>query len=154
MSLAPVDQLALVDLVHRYAAAVDDQDPRGAAALFTTDGVLATPRPPKHLDPVDEVVGAVMIESTMRQLSGTTATQHAVVGVVLDAHGSDSAAGRIACMAHHVLLDGRDLVWHLTYRDRYQRTEAGWRFGSRHLHVEFVEQRPVISARGLSGEGQ
>lgn len=32
------------DLMHRYAAALDDPDPRTLSMLFTPDGVLRTPR--------------------------------------------------------------------------------------------------------------
>lgn len=154
-ALGPTDRLDLADLVHRYAAAVDERDPGAVAALFTADGVLASPRPPRHLDPVEEAAGPVAIEAAMGRLTGLVLTRHAVVGVVLTAdpaggsHGADGATGRVACTAHHVLPDGTDLVWHLTYRDRYRRTGAGWRFARRDLHVDVVEKRAVAAARGL-----
>lgn len=153
MTLAPADCLDLMDLVHRYAARVDDRDAAGVAALFTADGVLASPRPPRDLDPVHEAVGPSAIETAMGQLSAMAVTQHAVVGVVLDAEDAD-VSGRVACIAHHVLPDGTGLVWHLTYRDRYRRTDAGWRFARRDLHVDVVERRPVVAARGLADGGR
>jgi hypothetical protein len=155
VTLPAAERLDLTDLVHRYAARVDDRDPAGVAALFTHDGVLASPRPPRDLDPVDEATGAVEIAAALQQLSGTAVTQHAVVGLVLDAEDAEDAggaSGRVACIAHHVLPDGTDLVWHLTYRDRYRRTAAGWRFVRRALHVDVVERRHVTTARGLVAE--
>lgn len=148
--LSVADRLDLTDLAHRYAAAVDDRDAAGVAALFTDDGVLASPRPPRSLDPVDEATGPEAIAAAMGQLAAMAATQHAVVGLVLDGDGADHASGRVACIAHHVLPDATSLVWHVTYRDRYRRTGAGWRFARRDLHVDVVEQRPVATARGLS----
>lgn len=147
--LSADDRLDLTDLAHRYAAAVDDRDPARVAALFTEDGVLASPRPPRHLDPTDEAVGHDGIAQAMSRLAGLVLTQHAVVGTVHDADGPDSASGRVTCIAHHVLPDATSLVWHLTYRDRYRRTPEGWRFARRDLHVDIVEQRPVVAARGL-----
>lgn len=162
-ALRPTDRLDLADLVHRYAAAVDERDPAAVAALFTPDGVLASPRPPRHLDPHEEATGPAAIEAAMGALSGLVLTRHAVVGVVLTAappdgadgadaaDRADAATGRVACTAHHLLPDGTDLVWHLTYRDRYRRTGAGWRFTRRDLHVDVVEKRAVVAARGLQG---
>ena len=153
MTLLVADRLDLTDLVHRYAARVDDRDPTGVAALFTDDGVLASPRPPRHLDPVLEATGAAEIAAALEQLSGMAVTQHAIVGLVLDADDAGVASGRVACIAHHVLPDGTDLVWHVTYRDRYRRTDADWRFVRRALHVDVVERRQVATARGLVTEG-
>lgn len=150
MTLYLEDRIDLTDLSHRYAAAVDDRDGAAVAALFTEDGVLASPRPPRQLDPVDEAVGHDGIVAALEQLAGVAVTQHAVVGVVLTAEGADAASGRVACIAHHVLPDRTHLVWHLTYRDRYRRTDTGWRIARRELHVEVVEQRPLAAARGLS----
>lgn len=149
MTLAVADRLELTDLSHRYAAAVDERDASGVAALFTDDGVLTSPRPPHQLDPVEEAIGAAAITAALAPLTEIVVTQHAVVGLVLDedAHG---ASGRVACVAHHVMADGTDLVWHLVYLDRYRRTEAGWRFSRRALRLDIVEQRPVAIARGLA----
>ncbi|EUA09889.1 snoaL-like domain protein [Mycobacterium kansasii 732] len=47
-SLAPADRLALSDLVHRYAAHVDDSEFDAAADLFTAAAELTTPDPPPH----------------------------------------------------------------------------------------------------------
>ena len=148
------DRLDLADLVHRYAAAADERDAAGVALLFTDDGVLASPRPPRRLGPVDEAVGRAEIEAVIDRLSGVAVTQHAVVGQVHTATGVDEATGRVACIAHHVLADGTNLVWHLTYRDRYRRLPEGWRFSRRALSVDVVEQRPVVAATGLSDDSR
>jgi hypothetical protein len=149
VTLHVADRLDLADLVHRYAAGVDERDTAGVAGLFVEDGVLASPWPPRHLDPVAEAVGQAAIETALGQLSGMAVTQHAVVGFVVDADGPEAALGRVACIAHHVLPGGSDLVWHLTYRDRYRRTPVGWRFARRDLHVDVVEEHPVTAARNL-----
>ena len=133
------------DLAHRYAAAVDDRDFAAVAALFTEDGVLATARPPKHLDPVAEHVGRAGVLEAMSALDGVRRTVHQVVGEVYD-----GTSGRIACVAHHVVdEDGAltDVVWHLRYLDTYRETADGWRFARREVHVDLVESRPLVRAR-------
>jgi hypothetical protein len=132
-------------LAHRYAAAVDDRDFAAVAALFAPDGVLAVPRPPRNLDPVVEHVGPDGVLEAMAALASVPLTFHAVVGQVYD-----GTHGRIACVAHHVLLgDGvvTDLVWHLRYLDEYVDTRSGWRFGRREVHVDLVETRTLEVAR-------
>lgn len=132
------------ELAHRYAAAVDDRDFLAVAGLFAFDGVLAVPRPPKHLDPVSEHVGRAGVLEAMAALSGVPRTFHAVVGAVYD-----GTRGRIACVAHHVLPGDppTDLVWHLRYLDDYVETVDGWRFARREVHVDLVERRPLEAAR-------
>lgn len=133
------------ELAHRYAAAVDDRDFAAVAALFALDGVLALPRPPKHLDPIIEHVGPAGVLDGLKALEGVPRTFHALVGEVYD-----GTRGRIACIAHHLLeRDGMitDYVWHLRYLDDYVETAQGWRFARRDVHVDIVESRVVDRAR-------
>lgn len=132
------------DLAHRYAAAVDDRDFSQVAALFAPDGVLAVPRPPRHLDPVAEHIGPAGVLEAMGALATVTRTFHAVVGQVYE-----GTRGRIACIAHHVLPGDPviDLVWHLRYLDDYVETRTGWLFSRREVHVDLVETRTLDSAR-------
>lgn len=135
----------LTDLVHRYAAHVDDRRPAEVAALFTEDGVLLSPDPPEVLDPVVEHVGRAAIAQAMSQLPRTF---HAIVGVVLDvASDGQTATGRIACVAHHVLAPDKDLVWHVRYADEYRRTSEGWRIARRALSIDLIETRPLKRSR-------
>ncbi|KQZ75578.1 nuclear transport factor 2 family protein [Nocardioides sp. Root151] len=145
------DLVELRHLVHRYAGAVDDRDPAGVAGLFTDDGVLATARPPTHLDPVEEHVGQAGVRAAMEQVLGLRGTFHAACGEVFTAGtDADTATGRIACEAHHYTdsPDGpRDLVWTVTYRDHYRRTPAGWRFSRREVHVGSVRTQTLKAVR-------
>jgi ketosteroid isomerase-like protein len=138
----------LTDLVHRYAALVDDRDLAALARLFTDDGVLSLPDPPDELDPVHEHVGLDAIERAMGQLAAVPRTFHAVVGHVFDeAADGRTARGRVACVAHHVLDARTDLVWHVRYLDGYERTASGWRISRRELHLDLIETRPLKRAR-------
>jgi len=150
-SLTDADRSALTDLVHRYAAGVDDRDLSAVAGLFCPDGVLVVPDDPVGSTSSTVHAGRESVESALEQVRALPATMHAVVGIVLEA-GPDpvEASGRVACIAHHVVArhDGtRGETWHVVYRDQYRRTAAGWRIASRELQVQFVERRPVTVAR-------
>ena len=140
------DRRELSDLVHLYAAAVDDRRLPEVAALFCPDGVLVAPAGPGGSAPAEHV-GREGVESALTAVSALTATFHAVVGVVQVAGPSDEeATGRVACIAHHLVRGAEhdsDEVWHLVYRDRYRRTPSGWRFARRAIELGFVESRRV-----------
>lgn len=134
----------LLQLVHRYAACVDDRLP--VAPLFTPDAVLVLPDPPNGLDPVREHVGRSAIARAMEELAEIPRTFHEVVGSVFTVDG-DTASGRVTCVAHHVLDVGTDLVWHLRYLDEYHHTRDGWLIARRAAHLDMIESRQLKRAR-------
>ena len=150
MPLTVADRLALTDLVHRYAAAVDDRRFDDVVELFTSTAELVLPDPPRSLDPVRHELGHDGVRAAMAALSGVARTRHEIVGEVYT-DAADHARGRITCVAHHWTLGadsgGTDLVWHLRYDDEYLRTPAGWRIHGRKLTINAIETRPVRRLR-------
>ncbi|MGO9343578.1 MAG: nuclear transport factor 2 family protein [Acidimicrobiales bacterium] len=138
------DRLAIAELVHSYAQAVDGRDPEGAAALFTSDGELvvwsdAGSEPPPVRRGREQIAGA------LAGLDRYRATFHAISShtVVLS---NDVATGRTGCVAHHVSGSGdqeRDRVWYLSYTDTFRREAEGWRIARRELRVKIVEEYPL-----------
>lgn len=152
MSLNIHDRLALTDLVHLYASAVDDRRFDDVVELFTETAELRLPDPPTSLEPVRRHRGRDGVRQAIATVAAVDRTEHAIVGEVY-APGDDSnyALGRITCIAHHwSLSDGHvtDVVWHLRYDDEYMRTRAGWRIHGRALTVNAIETRPVRRLRG------
>jgi hypothetical protein len=152
MNLNPYDRLALSDLVHVYASAVDDRRFDDVVELFTETAELRLPDPPRTLDPVRHHHRREGVRAAMHALSAVARTEHAIVGeVYAPGDNADYALGRIACIAHHwTVTDGQanDLVWHLRYDDEYQRTRAGWRIHGRALTINAIETRAVRRLRG------
>jgi 3-phenylpropionate/cinnamic acid dioxygenase small subunit len=152
MTLNPVDRLALTDLVHLYASAVDDRRFDDVIQLFTDTAELRLPDPPRSLEPVRRHHGHAGVRTAMSALAAVTRTEHAIVGeVYAPGDDSDYALGRITCIAHHWTADHdqiTDLVWHLRYDDEYLRTRAGWRIHGRALVINAIETRPVRRLRG------
>jgi hypothetical protein len=151
MALAVADRVALADLVHLYAAAVDDRRFGDVVELFSETAELRLPDPPRSLEPVRTLRGRDGVRSAMGALSGLARTEHAIIGEVY-APGTDGdyALGRITCIAHHfsVADDGAtDLMWHLRYDDEYLRTRAGWRIHGRALTINAIETRPIRRLR-------
>jgi 3-phenylpropionate/cinnamic acid dioxygenase small subunit len=151
VKLAVADRLALADLVHLYAAAVDDRRFADVAELFTETAELRLPNPPRSLEPDRVHRGRPGVLTAMQALARVERTQHAIVGEVYAAQADpDYALGRITCVAHHwSRRDGEttDVVWHLRYDDEYLRTPVGWRIHGRALTVNAIETRPVRALR-------
>lgn len=147
MTLAVADRLALADLVHLYAAAVDDRRFDDVTALFTETAELRLPDPPRALEPVHRHHGRQGVRTAMAAVARLDRTEHAIVGEVY-APGAqpDYALGRITCIAHHWTVEPDrigDVVWHLRYDDEYQRTATGWRIHGRALTINAIETRPA-----------
>jgi SnoaL-like domain len=152
MSLNAYDRLALTDLVHLYASAVDDRRFDDVVELFTETAELRLPDPPRSLEPVRHHQGRGGVRQAMAALAAVTRTEHAIVGeVYAPGDDSDYALGRITCIAHHWTADAdqiTDLVWHLRYDDEYLRTRAGWRIHGRALTINAIETHPLRRLRG------
>jgi SnoaL-like domain len=149
------DRIALADLVHAYAAAVDDRRFDDAAELFSATGDLVLPDPPQFLEPIRHHAGRAAIRTGLASVAAVPRTEHAIVGEVYWPGGTvDEAHGRITCVAHHWSRRGSerdgeftDLVWHVRYNDRYVRTESGWRVAARALTINAIETRQVRRVR-------
>lgn len=145
------DRAAWSDLVHRYAAHVDDRQFGQAAELFTEDTQFVVPDPPRTLEPVRRHDGRSGVLTALSALQAVHRTRHEIVGEVYTAAGADTASGRIAGVAHHWSADGDkivDVVWHLRYDDEYRRTDRCWRIARRILTVDAIETRPARRLRG------
>jgi hypothetical protein len=151
MNLNTSDRLALTDLVHLYASAVDDRRFDDVVELFTETAELRLPDPPRSLESVRHHHGRDGVRAAMATLAAVTRTEHAIVGEVYAA-GEDPnyALGRITCVAHHWTTSEAqitDVVWHLRYDDEYLRTRSGWRIHGRALTINAIETRPVRRLR-------
>jgi SnoaL-like domain len=158
MTVNGLDRLALTDLVHRYAAGVDDRRFDAVAELFTDEAELTVADVPATLEPVRRHCGRAAIRAAIAAVEATIRTEHAIVGEVFDVGPhTDTARGRIACVAHHWSHHGdqlTDVVWHLRYDDEYQLTDAGWRIANRALTVNAIETRPMRRVRSDSKHGE
>ncbi|SBS73242.1 conserved hypothetical protein [uncultured Mycobacterium sp.] len=151
MSLSVPDRLALSDLVHRYAAAVDDQDVGTVLGLFVDDGELVLPEPPDVLIPVGSHRGPESVRAALAAAINVGRTHHAIDSEVYTADSNPNRAqGRIAATAHHWSRRDEgivDLVWYLRYDDEYVRGESGWLLVRRALTINAIETRPARRLR-------
>jgi SnoaL-like domain len=151
MTLSADDRAALHDLVHRYAARVDDRQFDSIVQLFTDTAELALPEPPAALEPIHFHRGHHAIAKAVLAVAAVARTEHAIIGEVFDIGAtSGTARGRIGCIAHHWTQRGEeviDAVWHLRYDDEYELADTGWRISSRALTINAIETRPVRRLR-------
>jgi 3-phenylpropionate/cinnamic acid dioxygenase small subunit len=145
------DRAALSDVVHRYAAGVDEREFDSVAALFTASAELMVPEPPAVLEPIHSHRGQAAIAAAVAAVTQVERTEHAIVGEVYDeGPRPGTARGRIACIAHHWNRRADeivDVIWHMRYDDEYELTDAGWRISRRTLTVNAVETRPLRRLR-------
>ena len=130
------------DLVAAYAAAVDARNWAGLADLFVEGAVLATPDPPRSLEPVVESRGREAIVATVRKVEAFASTQH-LVGSSEWQVDETTATGVTTGEAHHHV-DGPEphsWVWYVEYRDECVLTGSGWQFATRALTVLRIEKR-------------
>lgn len=151
MTLSVADRLALGDLVHRYAAYVDDRQFGSVTELFVDSAVLQVPDPPSALKPIHAHRGPVAIAAAVAAVEQVERTEHEIVGEVYsEAQRPGFARGRITCIAHHWNRRADevvDVVWHLRYDDDYELTDTGWRIGGRALTINAIEIRPLRRLR-------
>jgi SnoaL-like domain len=138
-------RLALADLVHRYAALVDDRRFDDVAGLFAKTATISLPDPPESLDPTVRHEGLDEIRDAVAAVAAVTRTQHAIVGEVYTLRSPGEAHGRIVCIAHHWSERDEqvtDIAWHMRYDDEYVRCAGEWFFASRALTIDAIEKRP------------
>jgi 3-phenylpropionate/cinnamic acid dioxygenase small subunit len=143
------DRTELSDLVHRYAAAVDDRDLDAAVGLFTATAELILPNPPERLEPVRNHHGRDEIRAALAVVTSVGRTHHDIASEVYTADAA-TAQGRIAGSAHHFSRRAEeitDVVWYLRYDDDYVRTGSGWRIERRALTIDAIETRPIRRLR-------
>jgi hypothetical protein len=152
VTLSIADRLAVADLVHLYAAAVDDRRFDDVVELFTETAELHLPDPPRALDPVRVLHGRDGVRAAMTALA-VERTEHAIVGeVYADGLVPGCALGRITAVAHHWTRRAdqvTDLVWHIRYDDEYLLTKSGWRIHGRALTINAIETRPIRRLRDV-----
>lgn len=151
VSLSAGDRLAVSELVHRYAAGIDDRDVDGVVELFTPDAELVLPDPPDKLDAVRSHAGRGAIRTALAEVTGVGRTQHSIGSEVYrEDPNPDVAHGRIAVTAHHWSRRPEgigDLVWYLRYDDDYVRIGSGWLITRRALTIDAIETRATRRMR-------
>lgn len=151
MALTADDRAAISDLVHRYAAGVDDHQFDCVVQLFTATAVLELPDPPATLEPIHSHRGQRAIAEAVAAVAAVPRTEHAIIGEVTDGGAAaGTARGRVACIAHHWTQRAEeviDVAWHLRYDDEYELTDVGWRISRRALTINAIETRPVRRLR-------
>ena len=127
---------ACAALITRYTHLVDEGQASQVADLFTADGVWSSPE--ATLDGREQIRAAFL----RREQSGRR-SRHVCTNVVIDIEDDTHASGLCYLTLFRTDAEGTpprgttpDLVG--VYRDRFVRTEGGWRFASRTTEVSFL----------------
>ena len=137
MSVVPYDpvteELALRDLVHRYADAVSRCDSEAVAQCFTADGVWDVRG---HGESQGRAEIAAFLDGL---LDGWTTIVHALLSgrVHLDPTDHDRATGRWYIAEFGQRADGTEVHFAGVYHDEYVRDAGRWRFARRRYDSMF-----------------
>jgi hypothetical protein len=137
-----LDELAIKELSHRYAMALDRDDREEWAGLFSDDVAFESGTSVRGL--------ADVLRIPREQLARYKKTLHSVTTQKISLAG-DTATGEVYCVAHHIYEDfhqnGRlpfDLSHNflIRYEDEYVRIDGRWLFSRRRVVTEarFVNQ--------------
>ena len=131
----PHDRALAVELLARYAEAIDAGDFAGVGALLG-DAELQDADGHRIASGPDEIE-ALYTATTLRHGDGTPMTAHVITNAIVDAVGADELEVR----SRFVVFQGTDSlalqpVVVGRYVDRVVRSGAGWRFLSRRMMPE------------------
>ena len=143
-----LDELAIKNLSHRYAIALDRDDREEWASLFSEDIAFHSGSTVRGLEDV--------LRIPREQLARYQKTLHSVTTQKISVAG-DTATGEVYCVAHHLYEDfhqNKRLPFDLShnflirYEDDYARIDGRWVFTRRRVNTEarYVDQ--IIPAQG------
>ncbi len=127
------DDLAIRDLVYRYADAVCRRDKEAWAATWAEDAVWQLPNAPL-MSGRDAIV-----ELWVNAMAGFPFVVQLVNFGVLDISG-DTASGRWYLTENLQFPNGNGMYNVGVYQDKYIRTPQGWQFSSRHYAVLYNDE--------------
>jgi len=132
----PFDRQAVADLLHRLAAALDEQRFTELGELFTVDGSVATPGGEARGRPA-------VVEQARRTHAQYRRTQHRMTNVLVDVHAEGAEAQLRADAVARFLREGPEpvLTAGAVYRCRAVVCDEGWRLAQ-------VEVEPIWRVDG------
>lgn len=129
-------------LANLYARAMDRNEPALLDTALATDIALAGPG--------FSVTGIAEVRPMPAMLRHMyRMTRHLIHNQTITLVGAGEAHGETYCTASH-LLPSEDtiLIWAIRYQDSLRREGDEWRLTSRHLIVDWTENRPINLTSG------
>lgn len=126
------DRLEILELLHRYAAAVDDRDWDAYRAVFTPDARLDFTSAGGPVGTPDELIAWLTDALAPWEMS-----QHLVTNAIVSVDG-DEATSRAYLYNPMRAADGAMMFVGGSYTDRLRRQADGWRFVERTFHMAWM----------------
>ncbi|MGE3619154.1 MAG: nuclear transport factor 2 family protein [Acidimicrobiia bacterium] len=135
-----LDHVEIIDVLNRYALALDTQDWDLLRTVFTDDAVGDYSA--GTYEGFDAIKGLVD-----RALGPLDASQHLIGSQAITSLDGDAATATCYLHAQHVKVGtpgGDQLIKAGYYTDRLVRTEAGWRIAHRRLTITWENGNPAV----------
>ena len=127
------DRQAIVEVIDRYATALDAKDYARFRTCFSDDAVV------HYGEALGPDEAAAYAEGVLSQF---THTQH-LLGNYEIALAGERASARTYVQASHVSADGGIWILAGTYLDRFERRGGEWKIVERTLREQWSERRPL-----------
>jgi ketosteroid isomerase-like protein len=144
-----LDERAIVEVTHRYCAALDGRRWEALDGCFIPDAVAVYGGVPGEHHGLDAI--KAICRASLQPLD---ASQHLVANHLVDLAG-DTATSRCYVRAQHCrrgLTGGDNFMVAGTYEDDWRRTPDGWRIARRVLVVTWTDGNPAVMVRRRTGE--
>lgn len=133
-----MDDCRLIEnLIYTYAERIDAGDLEGVAQLFT-NGEIAAPTEGSLVQGYDAVLAMYQTATKIYEDSGTPMTRHITTNVIIETDGDEASSRSCFTVVQGTsefplqpIISGR-------YRDSFRKTDAGWEFARREMHVDLV----------------
>lgn len=135
--VAADDRADLIDLLHRFAMAIDTRDWVAYRAVFTDE--IDLDYSSWNPDSLGRWTADDWVAKAQRLFPGLTWSRHALTNPIVAIEG-DQALVRVNVSADHVIVDdGTPAVFtlHGRYEDTCVRTDNGWRITGKRLIVQW-----------------
>jgi 3-phenylpropionate/cinnamic acid dioxygenase small subunit len=133
--MANSSEVAICNLLYRYAEHMDNGDFAGAAEMFRHARVVLDP---KHGVSVDaDGIRTIWEEGVIRYADGTPRTKHVTTNLIVEV---DEGAGTATCRSYYTVLQQTDTlplqpIIAGRYHDRFERVDGEWRFAERDYSI-------------------
>lgn len=136
------DSCAIRKLIYQYADHIDRGDLRAVAAMFSHGRVVAADSEGRENEFVGEeaVYGLMSAFTRLYPDNGTPHTKHMTTNVMVELDDDGRTAHSQAyCIVFQALADfPLQPVIGVSYQDRFEKTERGWRFTRRRMETDLL----------------
>ena len=133
------DSRLIENLIYTYADKIDTGDLEGVAELFR-DAEIVAPAEGSRFAGYDEVLEMYQQACRIYASTGTPLTKHITTNVIIEV---DEAGIEASSRSYFTVVQATEAlplqpIISGRYRDTFRKTDSGWQFSRREMHVDLI----------------